>query len=96
MKLDKFKSIIEQTSPEVTMHVKLSMDILDRIHELLEQKFEGKHKLLAEKMNKSEAEVSRWLSGVQHFTTRTLIKLEIAFGEPIIKVCTNKLSPDAI
>jgi len=83
MKLDKFKSIIEQTPPEVTTHVKRSMDILDRIHELLEQKFEGKQKLLAKKMNKSEDEVSGWLSGVQHFTTSTLSKLEIAFGEPI-------------
>lgn len=82
--MDKFKSIIEQTSPEVKEQVALSMDILDRIHELLDQKFEGKPKLLAEKMNQSEAEVSKWLSGVQNFTAKTLRKLEIAFGEPIL------------
>lgn len=82
--MDKFKSIIKQTSPEVKEQVELSMDILDRIHELLDQKFEGKLKLLAKKMNKSEAEVSKWLSGVQNFTAKTLSKLEIAFDEPIL------------
>ena len=65
------------------------MDILERIHELLIEKFGGKQKLLAERLNKSEAEVSKWLSGVQNFTTKTLIKLQIAFGAPIIAVCTS-------
>ena len=89
MKLKKFHKIIEKTPEEVREDVKLSMDILERIHELLIEKFGGKQKLLAERLNKSEAEVSKWLSGVQNFTTKTLIKLQIAFGEPIIAVCTS-------
>ena len=89
MKLKKFHKIIENTPEEVREDVKLSMDILERIHELLFEKFGGKQKLLAERLNKSEAEVSKWLSGVQNFTTKTLIKLQIAFGAPIIAVCTS-------
>ncbi len=89
MKLKKFHTIIETTPKEISEGVNLSMDILERIHELLDEKFGGKQKLLAEKLNKSEAEVSKWLSGVQDFTTKTLIKLQVAFGEPIIAVCSK-------
>ncbi|HEY6083441.1 MAG TPA: helix-turn-helix transcriptional regulator, partial [Chitinophagaceae bacterium] len=86
MKLEKFHTITAETSEEIKENVKLSMDILDRIHELLDVKFEGKQKLLAQKLNKSESEVSKWLSGVQNFTIKTLTKLQIAFGDPIIAV----------
>jgi ribosome-binding protein aMBF1 (putative translation factor) len=90
MKLKKFHTIIEHTPEEVKEEVNLSIDILERIHELLDEKFDGKQKLLADKLNKSESEISKWLSGVQNFTIKTLVKLEVAFGEPIIAVCTKK------
>jgi transcriptional regulator with XRE-family HTH domain len=94
MKLKKFHTIIEHIPEEVKAEVNLSMDILERIHELLDEKFDGKQKLLADKLNKSEAEISKWLSGVQNFTIKTLVKLETAFGEPIIAVCRkNESSP---
>lgn len=89
MNLTNFHAVIDNTPDDVQAHVKLSMDILERIHELLDEKFQGKQHLLAKKMGKSEAEVSKWLSGIQNFTTRTLTKMEIAFGEPIISVCSN-------
>jgi transcriptional regulator with XRE-family HTH domain len=89
MKLKKLHTIIEHTPEDVKEEVNLSMDILERIHELLDEKFDGKQKLLADKLNKSEAEISKWLSGVQNFTIKTLVKLEVAFGEPIIAVCTK-------
>lgn len=89
MKLKNFKRIVDNTPGDTKEEIKLSMDILDRIHELLDEKFEGKQKLLALKLGKSEAEISKWLSGVQNFTIKTLVKLQIAFGEPIIAVCTN-------
>jgi hypothetical protein len=89
MKLKKFHTIVDNTPQEVKEEIKLSMDILERMNELLDQKFEGKQKFLAEKLNKSEAEVSKWFSGVQNFTTRTIAKLQAAFGEPIIAVCSG-------
>jgi|GEM_PF-1335972 len=89
MKLEKFHSVLANTPEKTKEHVKLSMDILDRINDLLDKKFNGKQKLLADKMGKNEAEISKWFNGVQNFTTKTLIKLQIAFGEPIIAVCTH-------
>lgn len=89
MKLQKFHKIIADTPEDVKEDVRLSMDILDRLHELLNEKFDGKQHLLAQKLNKSESEISKWFSGVQNFTTKTLSKLQVAFGEPIIAVCTN-------
>lgn len=88
MKLDKFHSVIKNTPEHVREHVRMSMHILDRLNELLNKKYNGKQKLLADKLGKSEAEVSKWFNGVQNFTTKTLTKLSVAFGEPIIAVCT--------
>ncbi len=89
MRLKKFHTIIENTPKETKEEISVSMDILERIHELLNEKFQGKQKLLADKLGKSEAEVSKWLNGVQNFTIKTIIKLQIAFGEPIIAVCSG-------
>ena len=90
MKLKNFHKSIEETPPEVREYVKYSMDILDRVHELLNAKFDGKQKLLADKMGKTEAEVSKMLSGVQNFTLKTLMKLQVAFGEEIIVVRSDE------
>lgn len=89
MKLKNYKKRIDSIPDETRSLVKFNMNVLDRINELLELKFEGKQKLLAEKMGKTEPEISKWLNGYQNFTVKTLIKLEIAFGEPIIAVCTD-------
>jgi hypothetical protein len=90
MALKNFHRIAAETPEEIDNFVEHSMDILDRIHELLEQKFEGRQKLLAEKLGKSEAEVSKMLNGVQNFTLKTIARLETAFGERIIGVCSDK------
>ena len=41
---------------------------------------------LAQKMGKSEAMVSRWITGFPNFTLRSLIQLSVALGEPLIKL----------
>lgn len=96
MKSKRFNAVISETPAEVRAHIKFCMDVTDRLHELLLLKFDGKQKLLAEKMGKSEAEVSKWFSGIQNFTTKTLTKLSVAFGEPIIVVCTHEADEHAI
>lgn len=87
-----FISKMQSDIPEdVRIYVKKSMDILDRLHELMEDK--GiMQKQLAEKMGKTEAEISKWLNGVQNFTLKTLSKLEAALGSPIIEVPCRKNS----
>ena len=41
---------------------------------------------LAKKTNKTEAEVSRWLSDTHNFTLRTLAKISLVLGEDLIRV----------
>ena len=89
MKLKKFHRIVAETSEETKENIRFSMSVLERLNELLDQKFDGKQKLLADKLGKTEAEVSKWFSGMQNFTLKTLIKLQVAFGEPIIAVCSS-------
>ena len=53
--------------PEARASVALSFRIVDRIREILEEK--GlKQKDLAERLGKSEAEISKWMRGTHNFT----------------------------
>lgn len=90
MKLDKFKKIIANTAPDERELISMNMDILERIHELLNLKFDGKQNLLAEKMGKSEPEISKLLSGFHNYTMQTIVKLQLAFNAPILVVATGK------
>ncbi|SDC42396.1 helix-turn-helix domain-containing protein [Niabella drilacis] len=94
MKLKNYKQRIESIPEFTKREAKHSLDILDRIHELLQEKFGGRQKLLAEKMGKKEAEISRWINGNHNFTMKTISKLEAAFGAPIIAVCTSDVDAD--
>lgn len=67
------------------------MQILDRIHELIDLKFEGKQKQLAIALGVSEAAVSKMINGIQNFNIQTIIKLENAFDEKIIEVSKRKV-----
>jgi transcriptional regulator with XRE-family HTH domain len=49
-----------------------------------------KQKGLADKMGKSEAEVSKLLSGTQNLTLRTIAKVESVLGIELIKIPGNK------
>ena len=89
MKLDRLNKMLK-TESDSFEEVKRNMAILDRIHELLNEKFGGKQKLLAAKMDKKEPEISKMLSGVQNYTMSTIIKLEKAFGAPILAVCSSE------
>lgn len=92
MKLNKFNKIISETSLEEREKIRFSMKAQERIHELLNLKFNGKQKLLADKMGISEAAVSKFLSGIPNYKIQTLIKLQIAFQAPIIAVCSEMQS----
>lgn len=76
----------KQVNPEVRNSVALSFRIVDRIHEILEEK--GlKQKDLALRLGKSEAEISKWMRGTHNFTIDTLVSIEAALDAPIIRVC---------
>lgn len=70
----------------------LSFRIVDRIHDILQEK--GlKQKDLAERLGKSEAEISKWMRGTHNFTIDTLVSIEAALGAPILQVYHGKEYP---
>ena len=82
--LDAVKDIPQGIKKEV----EFSFAISDRIYQLLKEKGMTQ-KELAKKMNKTEAEVSVWVSGQHNFTLRTLARISVILGEDLIQVKTN-------
>ena len=83
----------KRVNPEIRKSVALSFRIVDRIHDILEEK--GlKQKDLALKLGKSEAEISKWMRGTHNFTIDTLVSIEDALGASIVQVCHSHVYPD--
>lgn len=90
---DSMCCIIEErrrkVNPEARRMVDLSFRIVDRIHEILEER--GlKQKDLALCLGKNESEISKWMRGTHNFTIDTLVSIENVLGEPIIEVCYSQ------
>jgi len=78
-------------TPEIKQSVDFSIDIANRIFDILEMK-KLKQKDLANLMGKSEAEISKWLKGTHNFNVDTILKIQTILGEDIIQVVkTSKL-----
>jgi transcriptional regulator with XRE-family HTH domain len=84
VELPGFQESIDAMSDESRIFVDKSLEIAHFIHYLME-KNGLKQKDLADRMEKSEAEVSKILSGMQNLTLRTIAKLEAALGSDIIR-----------
>ena len=84
----------KRVNPEARQTVALSFRIVDRIHDILNEK--GlKQKDLAEMLGKSEAEISKWMRGTHNFTIETLVSIENALGAPILQVVHQEIKyPD--
>lgn len=83
--MPEFQASIDVMPADSKIFVDKSLEIADYIFWLMEVK--GlKQKDLADKMGKSEAEVSKILGGMHNFTLRMLSKLEAALEEEVI--CT--------
>ena len=74
-----------RANAEIRDSVALSFRIVDRIHDILVEK--GlKQKDLAQRLGKSEAEMSKWMRGTHNFTIDTLVSIEDALDAPIVQV----------
>lgn len=80
-----FESKVTAVSPEIMSEVQMSADIIARIDAILKEKHMTQRDL-AHKMGKSEAVVSRWITGFPNFTLRSLSQLSVALGELLIKL----------
>jgi antitoxin component HigA of HigAB toxin-antitoxin module len=86
---DLLNDIEQQTPPESVRFIEQSLAMANYIECLLSDK--GlKQKDLADKMGKSEAEISKWLSGTHNFTLRSIAKIEAVLNESIIEFPQRK------
>ncbi|AZI20419.1 MULTISPECIES: helix-turn-helix domain-containing protein [Chryseobacterium] len=91
MKSKIFKKILDETPLETKIFVEKYSDLIIRINQILRDKGISQ-KELAEGMDKKPAEISRWLSGNQNITLKSIAKLEAELGEPIIEIPVKRFS----
>lgn len=75
------KKVPDQTSRECD----LVFEIVKRIHDILVRKGWSQADL-ARATGKSEAEISRWMSGSHNFTVKSIALIETALNERILSV----------
>ena len=80
-----FQDALKEIPEDVKKEVDWSFAITDKIEKNLNE-LNLTHKEWAARIGKTEAEVSRWVSGTHNFTLRTLSKISVALGEDLIKV----------
>ena len=80
-----FQDELNEIPNDVKKEVDWSFAIADRIEKILNER-NITHKEWASQIGKTEAEVSRWVSGTHNFTLRTLAKISVALGEDLIKL----------
>lgn len=78
-----FDKIVNETPKDSKIYVSKSLHIASQILAIMERK-KILQKNLAERLGKSEAEISKWLCGSHNFTIRTISKIEAELDETII------------
>lgn len=68
---------------DVQRFADINVDIAMQVGEHLKEKG-WTQKDLADALGKSEAEISKWLSGIHNLTLKSIAKMEVALGKEII------------
>jgi len=85
--IPEFDQSIASMPEDSKIFVDKSLEIADFIFWIMEQKG-MKQKDLADKMGKTEAEISKFLAGMHNYTLRSIAKIESALGATVI--CTPR------
>lgn len=86
MKTDFMQQCYEKiVTPEKQEFIKLNVDIANRIYDILEERGLSQREF-AHLMGKTEAEVSRWLSGTHNFTIATIAAINVKLNENVLSV----------
>lgn len=76
-------------NPEIDKLVEINLAIANKIHELLKDR--GlKPADLARMLDKKPSEISKWLTGMHTFTTKTIAKIGTVLGTDIIHIEAQK------
>lgn len=81
--------LLKSTPKDIEIFIDLYADLVVRINQILRDNNISK-KELAEKLDKSPSEISKWLNGEHNFTLRSLAKLSAELGEPLLEVPKRK------
>lgn len=84
--LDKIRKIRNRY---IDIFIDNSFDFSDRIQFLMESNNMDQRDL-AEKLNKKESEISKWMSGSHNFTLKTLAKIEDVLGDKLYCVINDE------
>ncbi len=87
MEKEDFLRLVNNTSDFSKKFVSKSYSLMKRIRKQMEEKA-WEQKDLAKALDKSEPEISKWLSGFHNFTFKSLMKLEEALECDLILVPT--------
>ena len=79
------RQVIDETPDDLKKQLCYSDAIAIRLDGMLKQR-NMLQRDLARRTGKTEAEVSRWLSGTHNFMLRTLAKISSVLGEDVIRV----------
>jgi predicted transcriptional regulator len=80
-----FREALAEIPKDVSLQVNWSFGISDKIDALLKETGLSQ-KEFANKRGKTEAEVSRWLSGSHNFTLKTLARISAVLGKDLITI----------
>tara|TARA_R110002012_G_scaffold55398_4_gene141459 strand:- start:122974 stop:123390 length:417 start_codon:yes stop_codon:yes gene_type:complete len=86
--LDKIRKIRNRY---IDIFIDNSFDLSDRIQHLMELN-DMDQKDLAQKLNKKESEISKWMSGSHNFTLKTLAKIEDVLGDKLYCVLNDEIN----
>jgi len=79
----------ENSNPEIDAFIAKNLAITEKIRRRLEEK-NWTNVQLANAMNKTPSEISKWLSGMHNLTLKSIIKMEIALGIELIHTSIAK------
>lgn len=86
MKTSKASSFFDrEIKAENKLFVDNSLDIAVEVNNVLDE-YGWTQKDLADKLGKSESEISKWLSGLHNLTLKSISKIESVLGRKVIEV----------
>lgn len=87
MKSETFARLKARVPEETRIYVRKYSQLLDRIEYLIQKK-DLTQKELADALNKKPSEISKWMNTEQNLTLKTICKIEVALGEPLLIIPT--------
>ena len=91
MASEAYLNAMKNIPQDIQDEVKSSLYIANEIHLILEEK-NLRPCDLAKMLNKSESEVSKWLTGLHNFTLKTIAKIEKALNKQILVPYSLKIT----